>query len=60
MIEAITSAFTAVFGWVGQVVTAITTPTGSLTTLLPFLAIGVSCTVVMFGIKVIRSFTWGA
>lgn len=60
MIAAITSAFTAVFGWVSQVVNAIVTTDGSLHELLPLLAIGIACTVVMFGIKIIRSFTWGA
>lgn len=60
MIAQITTAFDAVLGWIAQVVNAIVSSEGSLSALLPLLAIGVACTVVMFGIRVIRSFTWGA
>ena len=39
MIAAVSSALTTVIGWVGDVLTAVTT--GSLSSLLPLLAIGV-------------------
>ena len=60
MIEAIGSALTTVLGWIGQVVTAFVGSEGALNPLLPLLAIGIGISVVMLGIKIVRSFTWGA
>lgn len=58
MLEAVTSALTTVIGWVGTVVTALTS--GELKALLPLLAIGVAISALMLGIKAIKSFIWGA
>lgn len=58
MLEAVTAGLTEVIGWVGTVVTAVTT--GALKDLLPLLAIGVGVSALMLGIKAIRSFVWGA
>lgn len=58
MLEAVTSGLTEVIGWVGTVVTAVTT--GALKDLLPLLAIGVAVSALMLGIRAIRSFIWGA
>ena len=58
MLEAVTSGLSEVIGWVGAVVTAVTT--GALKELLPLLAIGVAVSALMLGIKAIRSFIWGA
>lgn len=58
MLQAVTSGLTEVIGWVGTVVTAVTT--GALKDLLPLLAIGVAVSALMLGIKAIRSFIWGA
>lgn len=58
MLDAVTSGLTTVISWVGSVVTAVTT--GSLSALLPLLAIGVAVSALMLGIKAIRSFIWGA
>lgn len=60
MLEAVTSGLGAVIGWVGEVVSALTTTDGALSALLPLLAIGVSVSALMLGIKAIRSFIWGA
>lgn len=60
MIDAITSGLGTVIGWVGDVITAITSTTGALYPLLPVFAIGIAVSVVMLGIKIIRGFTWGA
>lgn len=57
MMDAVTSALTVVIGWVGTVVTAITG--GELSALLPLLAVGVSISALMLGIKAIKSFAWG-
>ena len=40
MLEAVTSALTTVIGWVGSVVTALTTTDGQLSALLPLLIAG--------------------
>lgn len=58
MLDAVTSALTTVIGWVGTVVTALTS--GELKALLPLLAIGVAISALMLGIKAIKSFIWGA
>lgn len=60
MLEAVTSGLTTVIGWVGTVVTSLTTEAGDLNALLPLLAIGVAVSALMLGIKAIRSFIWGA
>lgn len=58
MLEAVTTALGTVIDWTGTVVTAVTT--GSLKELLPMFAIGIGISALMFGIKAIRSITWGA
>lgn len=60
MLEAVTSGLGSVIGWVGEVVDALTATDGALSALLPLLAIGVSVSALMLGIKAIRSFIWGA
>lgn len=58
MVSAVTSALTTVIGWIGEVVTAITS--GQLAELLPLFAIGIAISAVLLGVKVIRSIVWGA
>lgn len=58
MLDAVTTALTDVIGWVGTVVTSITT--GDLASLLPLFAIGIGISVLLFGIRAIRSIVWGA
>lgn len=57
MMEAVTTALGTVISWVGTVVTAVTS--GELSGLLPLLAVGVSISALMLGIKAIKSFAWG-
>lgn len=59
MMEAVTSALTTVIGWVGTVVSALTTSEGELAPLLPLMAIGISISALMLGVKAIKSFAWG-
>ena len=60
MLEAVTSAITTVLGWVGTVITSLTSSSGQLHDLLPLFAITVAVSAVMLGIKIIRGFVWGA
>lgn len=60
MLEAVGSALTTMLTWLGDVVASIATTDGALAALLPLFAIGVAGSAVMFGVKLIRSFTWGA
>lgn len=60
MLEAITTAVPAVIGWIGSVVTALTTADGELYALLPIVAVGIGVSGVMLGVKAIKSFAWGA
>lgn len=60
MLEAVTSSITTVLDWIGTVITSLTSTGGDLAPLLPLLAIGIAISAVMFGIKAIRSVTWGS
>lgn len=60
MLEAVGTGITSVIGWIGDVVTAITTTEGELSALLPLFAIGISISAILFGIKAIKSIIWGA
>ena len=60
MLEAVTSALTVVIGWVGSVVTALVGENGELQELVPLLAVGVAVSVLLLGVKAIKSFIWGA
>lgn len=60
MLDAVSSALTQIITWVGTVVTAIVGETGALNSLLPLFAIGIGISVLLFGIKAIRSIVWGA
>lgn len=58
MLDAVTTALGTVIQWTGTVVTAVTT--GPLKDLLPLFAVGIGISALMFGIKAIRSITWGS
>ena len=60
MLAAVTSAISTVLGWVGTVITSLTSENGELASLLPLFAITVAVSAVMLGIKIIRGFVWGA
>lgn len=60
LLEAVTTALTTVIGWVGTVVTALVGETGELNELLPMLAVGISISALMLGIRAVKSFIWGA
>lgn len=59
MMEAITNSLTTVIGWVGTVVSALVDTDGQLSALLPLMAIGISISALMLGVKAIKSFAWG-
>ena len=58
MVVAVTSALDTVIGWVGTVITAITS--GGLKELLPLFAVGIAISALLLGVKVIKSVVWGA
>lgn len=59
MMQAVTDALGTVIDWVGTVVTAVVTESGELNALLPLLAVGISISALMLGVKAIKSFAWG-
>lgn len=59
MLEAVTTALGTVLDWVGTVVTSLTSSGGELAPLMPLLAIGISISALMLGVKAIKSFAWG-
>lgn len=60
MLEAVTSAITTILGWIGTVIDSLLTANGDLNALLPLFAVGVAISAVLLGVRVIRSFIWGA
>lgn len=60
MLEAVTSGITTVIGWVGAVMDSLLTTDGQLSALLPLFAVGVAISAILLGVKVIKSFIWGA
>lgn len=60
MVTAIGTAIDDVLGWIGTVITSLTSSTGALYPLLPLFAIGIAISAVLLGIKMIKSVVWGA
>lgn len=58
MAQALTQLTTTLFGTNGVIPTVFTWITSE--TVLPYLAIGIGCSLALFGVKVIRSIIWGA
>lgn len=56
--SAVTSALTQVMTWAGSVIDGLLT--GELSALLPLFAIGIAISALMLGVKIIKSFIWGA
>lgn len=60
LVKAVSDVLGTIIGWVGDVVTSLTGEDGALSSLLPLFAIGIGISVLLFGIKAIRSIVWGA
>lgn len=60
MVAAVTSALTTVFGWIGTFITELTGTSGNLNALLPLFAVGIAISVILLGIKIVKSIVWGA
>lgn len=59
MLEAIGTGLTQFITYAGQVVTAVTGAEGALAPLLPVIGLGIGASVILFGVKLIRSLVWG-
>lgn len=60
MLDSVTAGLTTVIGWIGDVITAVFTEGGELEELAPLFAIGISISAILLGVKIIKSFVWGA
>lgn len=58
MSEALTQITSTLFGTGGVIPTVFSWITS--TTVLPYFAIGIACSLALFGVKAIRSVIWGA
>lgn len=54
------TSMTTVLGWIGTVLESMTGADGELSTLAPFFIVTVAVSGIMLGVKVLRSFVWGA
>lgn len=64
LLNAVTDAIGSVIGWVGTVISSLTTAgtaqNPTLNALLPLFAIGIAISAVLLGVKIIKSVVWGA
>lgn len=60
MLTAVTTGLTTVIGWIGSVIDAVFSTDGELAELAPLFAIGISISAILLGVKIIKSFVWGA
>lgn len=60
MLQAVTDGISTVIDWVGTVITSLLGETGELSALLPLFAVGVAISAILLGVKIIKSFIWGA
>ncbi len=60
LLDDVDTALTSVIGWAGDVVTALTSSSGTLIALRPLFAIGIGVSAVFVGVKVIKGMIWGA
>lgn len=56
---AIGDGVTSVIGWAGDVVDALITSTGALSGLLPVIGMAIGIGLVGWGIRTVKSLTWG-
>lgn len=60
LLPEIGTTLTSVLGWFGTMVSSLVTAEGELNGLFPLLALGICISIVFAGIKLVRSFAWGA
>lgn len=60
MLDAVTSGFTTVLGWMGSFADALLTTEGELNAFLPLIGVGIAVSVLFLGVKALRSLAWGA
>lgn len=60
LLSEIGTTLTSVLGWFGDMVSALVKADGELNGLFPLLALGICISIVFAGIKLVRSFAWGA
>lgn len=63
LLTAVTTAIGTVLGWVKTVIDSLLTggnTPGALNALLPLFAIGIAISAILLGVRMIKSFVWGA
>lgn len=53
------SGLTEVLGWIGQVINALVGSDGALAPIWPIVGVSIGISILLFGIKVLKGFTWG-
>lgn len=60
LLDLVTSGIGTVISWVATVVSALVGEAGQLSELAPLFAIGIGISAIMLGVKITKSFIWGA
>lgn len=50
---------TEVISWIGQVINALVGSDGALAPIWPLVGVSIGISILLFGIKVMKGFTWG-
>ena len=59
MMNAIGTGVTSVIGFAGEVITAIVSETGEMAAMLPVIGLAIGIGLVGWGIRTVKSLTWG-
>lgn len=59
LLTAITNGSGVALGFAGDIVTALTTSGGELVGILSAIGLGISCSGIMFGTRLVRGMVWG-
>lgn len=60
LVSAVTDGLSSVFGWIGTFISQLTADSGALNALLPLFAVGIAISVILLGIRIVKSIVWGS
>ena len=60
LITVVGNTIETVLGWVSTVIGALLNDNGALSALLPLFAVTISISAILLGVRIIKSFVWGA
>lgn len=59
LIEDLGAVITGVIGWIGDIISSLFSASGSWSAMLGFIMLGCACTIILIGVHVVKSLTFG-